>query len=127
MKGRAWQGFAPTFGEPGGSDVWGATAADFPGSHVQTVHDTGNWKHVDYVFPAEDKATGEAATLGDGSPIPAAMHLMFETFDGSCDATFIDDIVGPGPPGSTNSVKRPLRSFSTVSRFCVAFLCARGA
>jgi hypothetical protein len=33
---------------------------------LPTKMPAGNWHHVDYVFPAEDAATGEPATLGDG-------------------------------------------------------------
>ena len=91
VKGRAWQGFSSGFPE---NHVW--TAVPDPnynggvGVHVQQVHDTGNWRHMQYVFP--DSST-ETMVHGDSSASIGQVHFMLEGFDHDCAATYIDDIV----------------------------------
>jgi hypothetical protein len=70
---------------------------------------TGNWHHVDYIFPAEDMATQTPVTIGGQSFESAGpLHLMFETFDngqdraGGCE-TSLDDIVVSRYSGSTEA------------------------
>ena len=41
IKGRAWQGFSESYP---GNHIWTAAPDNnYPGVHLQTVHDTGNW------------------------------------------------------------------------------------
>lgn len=90
VKGRVWQGFADAYP---GNHIW--TAVPDPnyngggGVHVQQRHDTGQWSHIEYVYP--DTATS-TFVHGDATVSVGSVHMMFEGFDADCSATFIDDI-----------------------------------
>ena len=90
IKGRAWQGFSSGYPD---NHVWTATPTpDYNGGvgvHVQTVHDTGNWHHVAYVFPVDT----ETFVHGDNTAGIGDVHVMFEGFDADCQATYVDDII----------------------------------
>jgi hypothetical protein len=90
IKGRAWQGFSDAYA---GNHIWAATPDPHynggVGVHVQTVHDTGNWHHVDYVFPVDT----ENFIHGDSTVGIGDVHFMIEGFDADCEATYLDDIV----------------------------------
>ena len=103
VKGRMWQGFSSGFAD---DHVWTAVPDQKynggVGVHVQTVHDTANWRHVQYVFPVEQ----ENMVHGDSTQAISQVHLMFEGFDADCDSSSLDDITVTRFTGSDDAAAR---------------------
>ena len=81
MKGRAWQGFSSGYPD---NHIWTATPTEYTGQHVQTVHDTGNWHHIDYIFPVDT----DSFVHGDATAPITNVHFMVEANDADCGATY---------------------------------------
>lgn len=114
-------------GYPGSTPyIWTATGHAYIGagyeSTVQTQIDTGNWRHVEYVWPVD--AASEAESNFDAAST-SGIHMMFEIFnngegwtdlgqtngviggasngDGDCIPTYVDDIVVTRFTGSSEA------------------------
>ena len=72
------------------------------GVHVQQVHDTGNWRHVQYVFPVGT----DTFVHGDATQGISTVHMMFEGFDADCAASALDDITITRFGGSDDAAAR---------------------
>ena len=66
------------------------------------MHDTANWRHVQYVFPVEQ----ENMVHGDSTQPISQVHLMFEGFDADCDSSSLDDISVTRFTGSDDAAAR---------------------
>lgn len=123
--GSIWQGFSQGFP---GTHTWAATSSQSQGRLVSTaVTARGQWSQTSYTYPGPTEAenmyleqrrvmlamTGQheskeeaehAARLARNPDVPPSVtgrvHLMFQTFDGDCDSTVVENIVFRKADGS---------------------------